>query len=120
MKAEDIELWKEVTASVRPLGSTAPRDPMPSAPMHLRVWPFNPAPTSLDLHGLTLAQAFDTTKRFIYHTRQAGLKNVMIITGRSGAICAEFPAWMSSINPVSRFEKLENGGSFRVHLRKYR
>lgn len=117
MKAEDHQLWKEVTASVRPLGSTDPRDPFPMAPLHMRTWATNPAPTSLDLHGLTLAQAFDVTKRFLYHARHARLKSVMIVTGRSGAICAEFPAWAATIPVIRQIEIQPNGGSFRVLLK---
>lgn len=117
MNAEDRKLWAEVSASVRPLGDTSPRDPFPAAPLHLRTWATNPVPTTLDLHGLTLVQAFDVTKRFLYHVRQHRVKNVVIITGRSGAICAEFPAWATAMPIVRSFEMLANGGSFRVLLK---
>ncbi len=115
LSVEDKELWNQVAASVRKPGD--PHDPLPSAPMHLRQWSMNPAPTELDLHGLTLAQAFDVTKRFFYHSRQARLKQVTIITGRSGAICAEFPAWCSTIAIIREIKRLPNGGSFRVFLK---
>lgn len=115
MTPEDKQLWDSVAVSVRKPGD--PQDPLPSAPIHLRQWPTNPAPTSVDLHGLTLAQAFDVTRRFLYHARQARLKQVTIITGRSGAICAEFPAWCGA-NPIIReIQRLPNGGSFKVYLK---
>lgn len=118
MDSEDQQLWKEVTASVRPLGDTSPHDPFPMAPLYATSWPTNPCPGSLDLHGLTLNQAFDQTKRFLYHAHGAGLKEVVIITGRSGAICAEFPAWTTTIPIITRYAILPNGGSFKVSLRK--
>lgn len=77
--------------------------------------------TVLDLHGMTLQQAFCAVNQFILNHSITGSKKITIITGKSGPILKEFPSWISqnnyvrSINPV--VDKKNQIGSFQVILK---
>lgn len=115
MNSEDVELWKLVTRNVTPIGS-----PRPTSSFFSPMIVSNPYPNrmcdKIDLHGLTLNKAHNATKLFIRLAIQAKLKKVVVITGRSGQICAEFPAWCSCIPDISSIRKMDNGGSYLVYL----
>jgi DNA-nicking Smr family endonuclease len=72
--------------------------------------------TTLDLHGMTLAEAHATTNAFLAHCHE---RSVTIVTGISGAIHREFPHWLDK-HPIGRIEPMNGGGAFRVHLRRRR
>lgn len=116
MNKEDIELWKLVTRNVTPNGS--PRSSMSSfsAPMIVTEPVTHPAVDKIDLHGLTLSKAHGATKLFVKLARQAKLKKIVVVTGRSGQICAEFPAWCNDIPEIASIKKMRNGGSYTVFL----
>jgi hypothetical protein len=112
MTPDDHKIWKQVTESILPLvfGSVAPvmRPVAPSLRETFR--------QTLDLHGLTLAQAHIETQRFVVAAQQHGAKSVVIITGLSGPIRREFPLWVENLTPVRGLQALNGGGAFRLHL----
>jgi DNA-nicking Smr family endonuclease len=69
--------------------------------------------TCIDLHGLTVQDAYRVVVEFI-NTRSAD--NILIITGKSGQIRKECPDWLL-LNPrVRSWEEQNGGGAFRVKL----
>lgn len=96
MKSEDRQLWEWFTRKMQG----------PVAALNLRHHP-----RKLDLHGLTLQQAYAETKQFLNATPH---NRIIVITGRSGEIAKEFPHWVEGwfVNP------LPNGGSFELSRSK--
>lgn len=117
MRPEDQELWRQVTEGIIPIVFTPTAAVIrPTAPLVARHRPFR---QTLDLHGLTLNEAHAQTKKVVYEARLFyGLKSITVITGLSGQIRREFPFWVEALPEVRRFEPLNGGGAFRVHLKK--
>jgi len=86
----------------------------------------------LDLHGLTLVEAYSALWAFLIRSHKNGLKCVLVITGRGirnpngkGKIKNQFPEWLNenSIRPlviaVSKAQNKDGGdGAFYVLIRK--
>ena len=111
---DDLKLWREFRQDVTKLGE--PRKPtrkivgQPTLP---------PVPqTIIDLHGLTVQDAFDTLIGFLEMNQKANTKSVIVITGKSGKIRKEFAGWLDH-KDIKQFTKRseENTGSFTLHLR---
>ena len=113
MKPRDRELWEQTITDVTRIPCNRQR---PDPPKRKRFYRDDPDPRRIDLHGLTVNDAHKTTGRFLDDSRARGLRDVTIITGRSGAIRDEFERWMEN-SGVRRVEPLRNGGSYRVRLR---
>ena len=123
MKALDEDLWEEVKKTVKPVKRRVKRD----LPKRLRVVRGAPKPqkTILDLHGLTIQEAFETSQKFIGKARRAGLKEITIITGRGttgkALIKNEFEGWLDNptISPHIRTHTWQNkGGAIKISLKK--
>lgn len=75
----------------------------------------------LDLHGMTIHEAWMALREFVEMHRELGNKEVVIITGRSGRICHEFTEWCRGIEAVRAYEPIETRGgkvgSYRVRIR---
>lgn len=109
---DEKELWMRVTTTVTALGDN--RRPAIDAPFQF----LNPIPAwVLDLHGLTVWNAFQETKSFVEKAYFAQVRRVTVITGRSGVIRDEFVEWVSRY-PVQRYELLNGGGAFRLFINK--
>lgn len=105
------QLWKKVTATVNPIDG--PRSPRP------KVVPELPEPTIIDLHGMTIQEAYQRVRKFLYrHGNQLQNKLVTVITGKSGDIRREFPDWLDRISTVRSFTEMNGGGAFEVKLKK--
>jgi DNA-nicking Smr family endonuclease len=72
-----------------------------------------PAPTTLDLHGFTVQEAYQVARRFL-NDREG---TVTVITGRSGEICKEFPTWAALHPNVRTCSQMNGGGAFLIKLR---
>ena len=72
----------------------------------------------LDLHGLTLEEAFDEFTDFIYEAYKNNFSKVEIVTGKSGQIRKEFPYWSENSHQIRSIEVSWHGGSFIVKLQK--
>lgn len=109
MTEDDMRLWERVCATVRKLGEKV----APSAPP-----PFvAPLPDGernyIDLHGLTVDEAYRATVEFLEDTN---LKVVLIITGKSGQIRQEFPHWMEVLG--YRYIMVNGDGAFRINTKR--
>jgi hypothetical protein len=109
---EEENLWSRVKGTITPLGE--PRRPGFNAFLQL----LNPYPSwVLDLHGMTVYEAFNRVKSFVQDAYLADVRRVTIITGKSGVIASEFPLWVERY-PVQRSELLRGGGAYRVFIVK--
>lgn len=113
MKDRDRDLWARAITDVIPLSCNRQRKELPKRKRFIRD---DPEPRRIDLHGLTVHDAHRETRRFLDDSRARGIRDVTIITGRSGGIRDEFERWMDAAG-VRRVEPLRNGGSYRVRLR---
>ena len=102
MDEESKSLWDRVCATVTKLGQ-------PKPVRVRRFVPCDPMPTTLDLHGYPVEDAYHEVKFFL---SVSTAKQVTIITGKSGIICREFPFWMEHLG--YRFESTNSGGAFLV------
>ncbi len=116
MTPDDHKLWKQVTEGVLPLVFTPTAAAIRSHAGRGRMT--RTFHTTLDLHGMTLDQAHAAVRRMVADAQHCGLKHVNIITGLSGPIRREFPFWVEQLSQVRRFETLNGGGAFKLHLVK--
>jgi dsDNA-specific endonuclease/ATPase MutS2 len=116
-KIGDAGLWAYVKASIRPLGARVTPASWRSRSTGIAVTP-SAAPSIIDLHGLTTQQAFERAGAFIAQAYDAGLGSVVVVTGKSGAICREFPHWMENHPRARRCTPENGGGAYRVLLAK--
>src|SRR5215469_15224755 len=54
-----------------------------------------PIEARLDLHGMTQAEAHAALARFIARSHGAGLRLVIVITGKSGVLHGAVPRWLA-------------------------
>lgn len=107
---DDLRLWTHVRRSVTPLGQPCP-GPV-RRPVH------GPRHAAMDLHGDTVEAAYGRVRGGIAAARTVGRREIVVVTGRSGAIRAEFPTW-AALNPdIRAIEGLPGGGAYRIHLRR--
>lgn len=75
----------------------------------------------LDLHGMTIHEAWLNLREFVDAHREQGNKEVVVITGRSGRISHEFTQWCRQLVSVHSYEPIETKsgkvGSYRLRLR---
>lgn len=117
MNEQDKEDWLNAVTNVQPLDQKEQVS-----------WNDKPVRTSparellgYDLHGMTVQQAFEHTRKLIERAFEYGLPQIQIITGKSGQIRQEFEAWMEnpSIGQFVRYVRLmPTGGSYWVYLHR--
>lgn len=115
---QDKDLWSRATKDVTPLGSPSvgpveghqfPRVAEP------RTLPFDPR---MDLHGVTVHQAFTMVQDHILNGALMGYRRLTIITGRSGQINLEMPRWVERNTHVRSVSQMSNGGSWEILLKR--
>lgn len=78
-------------------------------------------PTRLDLHGMTIQEAFHRFAQFVEAHVEAGSNSVVIITGKSGQISKEFQDWCRRNPKIKKWEAQVDTrggvGSYRVYIR---
>ena len=81
----------------------------------------------LDLHGMTQAEAHDALAAFIARSHAAGLRAVLVITGKSGVLYGAAPRWLEEsanrarVLATSRAQAQHGGaGALYVLLRRKR
>lgn len=76
----------------------------------------------LDLHGLTIHEAWMALREFVEAHQAHGSNELVVITGRSGRISYEFTDWCRRIEGIRAYEPIETRsgkvGSYRIKLRK--
>lgn len=114
-RRDDSGVWNAYCKQVTPLRGGKVPSPAPAPFGFAFATPL--VHHTLDLHGLTVADAHAETRGFLARAR--GIYNyVTVITGRSGAIRDEFLPWLEGDSTISRIESLNGGGAFRIHFRK--
>jgi hypothetical protein len=114
MTEDDQKVWQQVIKSVYPMGTPAPGVPRGE------LVPFQPSP--IDLHGLTIQNAFNTLLELVERSAVKQHKHLIVITGLSGEIRREFPLWCQTDRfrkYVKRIEGLRpepKDGAFRIYL----
>jgi len=119
LTGKERDLWSRITKDVIPLGS-APVNPIEGLPIVRvslpRTEDFRPV---LDLHGLTVHEAFKQATAHINDAFAQGRhRYVIIITGLSGQIHDEFPKWVETHRHVRSVTSLRGGGAWEVWLKK--
>jgi DNA-nicking Smr family endonuclease len=108
---EEVKLWQQV------MTRNQMTFPLPMARMsriHNERCHFK---TSLDLHGMTVADAHQTALSYVADAFRLALPEVTVITGRSGTIRAEFATWMALSPHVRSIQEKNGGGAFSVLLK---
>lgn len=114
---EDLRVWEEfvksgVTLIERDYPKSDPRRPKTEKPKEI---PKN----YIDLHGLTVHEAWATTLNFIQKSQQNNQRKIKIITGYSGQIRKEFTGWLVSEKfkkYISSYQE-KNRSSFLVYIK---
>ena len=125
---DDLSLWNELKKTIAPLSGKGIRCLVKKdIPPRLRIRRI-PAPIlsySLNLHGYTVADAYEETKKFISCHQCAGSKKITIITGKGlkqvGAIKKEIPLWFETPffkEKILSFTWKNDGGAVDIVLKK--
>ena len=125
---DDLSLWNELKKTVVPLSGRGVRCLVKKdIPPRLRIRRIS-APIlsySLNLHGYTVAEAYEAAKRFISRHQQIGSKKITIITGKGlkqiGAIKKEIPLWFETPffkEKIVSFSWKNDGGAMDVILKR--
>lgn len=72
----------------------------------------------LDLHGITVNEAYIKSDKFIEDHFYNNTDKIIIITGRSGQINEEFLLWISMNKFVRMCKQLPNKGSYEIWLKQ--
>ena len=123
----DISLWESIKQTLRPLVGNREKEPHPF-PKRLRV--HAPAERelmmTLDLHGLTVEEAYQTLRRFIMLHVRENTKAITVITGKGspkkeGLIHREIQNWLD-VPPfkenINEVKWLNGGGALEIHLKR--
>lgn len=76
---------------------------------------------SLDLHGMTQAEAHDALSRFIVRAQKHGSRAVLVITGKSGVLHGAVPRWLDERDNRQRILAIrrahaQHGGEGALYL----
>lgn len=112
MDEHSRSLWARVCATVNRLGS--PRSPRPRPRFYEA-----PVASCIDLHGITVDEAYHRTMEYLNESAPAaGLREVTVITGKSGVIRKEFPYWLERCSNIIVWQQQNDGGAFSIRLKK--
>ena len=107
----ELLLWHKVMSGSEiiesPIASTISRP----LPIVVRDHNFK---SRLDLHGLTIMEAYTSVMNHIDRAIENNHKKITVITGKSGKICEEFPEWIKNSKNVKRYELKNNKGSWTI------
>jgi hypothetical protein len=74
----------------------------------------------LDLHGLTINEAWVRFKEFVTQHYENNTKTITVITGKSGQISKEFPEWCEQLPIIRSYIPMGNyyiqPGSYKIKL----
>ena len=114
MHDEDTRLWLAVTQDVTRLH--AKDTVQPAVPFDIAIR-LPEVRHTLDLHGMTMADAYAAVLDFIQLSRHR-YRFVTVVTGISGPIRQEFEHWLDGLADIRRAETLPGGGAMRLHFRQ--
>jgi len=123
----DISLWESIKRTSKPLSDNQAQEPVPF-PKKLRVHavPERTLMMTLDLHGLTVEEAYHTLCRFVTIHLKEGSKKITVITGKGspqkeGLIHHEIQNWMDTSffkDRVREIRWLNGGGALEISLKR--
>lgn len=115
---KDKQIWQEFTRSVQPLKADK-HVPVSCVPAQVHITHDHMPRHTLDLHGMTLAQAYQAVQ---HHVQQGvhAYAYVTIITGKSGIMQGELPDWVRNMQGIRMCEPINGGGAFRISFKKTR
>ena len=124
---DEMSLWESIKRTLTPLFRNRVQEPVPF-PKRLRVHaaPKRELLSVLDLHGLTVEQAYQTLRQFLVLHVRARSKTFTVITGkgsktREGLIHHEMAGWLDTPffkNKIRSYEWLNGGGAIKILLKK--
>lgn len=123
----DLSLWENIKRTLRPLKKNRATVPVPF-PKRLKVHaaPARELMSVLDLHGLTVEEAYHTVCRFItLHVRE-NTKYITLITGKGtkdkeGRIHQEITGWLETPffkEKINQVRWLNGGGALEIMLKR--
>lgn len=123
----DLSLWESIKKTLRPLKKNRATEPVPF-PKRLKVHaaPARELMSVLDLHGLTVEEAYRTVCRFItLHVRE-NTKYITLITGKGtkdkeGRIHQEIAGWLETPffkEKINQVRWLNGGGALEIMLKR--
>lgn len=129
LSSDELSLWENIKKTLKPLLNRQACEPV-SFPKRLRVHgaPERILMTTLDLHGLTIQEAYQTLRRFLMIHCRENTKNITIITGKGskekeGLIHHEIKNWLDTPffrEKIIDVKWLNGGGALELHLRRRR
>ena len=128
MTEEDLAYWSLFISSIKPLNpKKGVERAKPVFKERLKIKPRSEKQLSyvLDLHGLTVQEAYTTVFKFINLHFALSSKSILIITGKGlkgeGKIKKEISFWFETDKfkeKISRYEIENEGGAIRLYLKK--
>lgn len=122
-----MDEWDALKKTVKPLKNQRVKNECPKIFQRLRITviPSRPVSYVLNLHGMSVSEAYHATCRFIEKHSQRGSKTVTIITGkglkRVGQIKQEMPLWLETPffqQKIRSFSWKNDGGAIDIILKK--
>ena len=123
----DISLWESIKRTLRPISKNKAQEPHPM-PKRLKVHPVpeRQLMMTLDLHGLTVEDAYQTLRRFLMVHQRENSKKITIITGKGspakeGLIHHEIQNWLDTPffkNKINDVRWLNGGGAIEIRLKR--
>lgn len=119
----DFENWLSLIKTVSPLSKEDVRPA--NIPPHLRVHgsPSRFLQNMIDLHGLTIQDAYLAVRRFFILNQLAHTKTILIITGKGaqgkGKIKKEIVFWFETPffkEKINSFKWINDGGTLEIQL----
>lgn len=107
----DIGLWRAYTNNVVPLGQPIPPSNIRRVPIQVYWHPV------LDLHGMTVHDAWKKCRDHIEQAKLNKQKKITVITGRSGQISEEFGKWIGEWGYSLRTKSQNGGGCWFIQLK---
>ena len=128
MTEEDLAYWSLFISSIKPLKQKKGVErvkPVLKERLKIKPRPEKQLSYILDLHGLTLQEAYTTVFKFINLHFALSSKSILIITGKGlkgeGKIKKEISFWFETDKfkeKISRYEIENEGGAIRLYLKK--
>lgn len=130
LTSEDKALWDTFSKTVTPLGKVSKFKELGqriTSRFKFRHPETMILPTTLDLHGFTLAEAHKIFLLFLNKHAELGTKSIIVITGRgkegSGLLKSEFPLWLENpsvkgIIKSNNAPERQGGGAFEIMLKQ--
>ena len=128
MTEEDLAYWSLFISSIKPLKQKKGVErvkPVLKERLKIKPRPEKQLSYILDLHGLTLQEAYATVLKFINLHFALSSKSILIITGKGlkgeGKIKKEISFWFETDKfkeKISKYEIENEGGAIRLYLKK--